>query len=895
MKITFRIQYFTRPGQLMLVSGSLPVLGSNIAVKSLIMQYTDNGYWEATIEADQAFTYRYLMLENRTVTNEWGPNRVATPMGTRDMLIHDYWRVSKNKANTLFSSAFTQCIMSHGGDKVPDLPKGRRIIVFTLSAPRVGRDFQVALSGNCAALGHWNPEQALVMNNNAFPYWQACIKATDLPETLEYKYVIYHKATKRIIEWESGENRTLQPVAQAVMQRNDERFRYNRPDWKCGGVAIPIFSLRTNQSFGIGDYLDIKKLADWAHATGQHVIQTLPVNDTTRFHDHRDSSPYNSISVFALNPLYINPNALGTLPNTSDRKRFENLRQTLNKTAAVDYTMVSTTKWEYFRLVFEKNGNKVLQSADYKLFEQENAEWLLPYAAFCCLREHYHHADFTRWETYSVYDNQLPARLLADPETAHQMQLHLYLQYQAHKQLKEASLYAQSLGIALKGDLPIGISRDSVEAWTRPELFHLNSQAGAPPDPFSETGQNWGFPTYNWEAMAREQYAWWKSRLKNMAQYFHLFRIDHVLGFFRIWRMSDKDVTGLLGQFDPALALSIDEIRNAGMWFEYHRMVHPYIRDHSLNARFGKWAEWVKTNFLDLVSPGIYRYKDKVKTQRDMELFFKEHSKELKLSPEDQEFLYNQLLMVHCEVLFIEDYKEPGTFHPRIGLQQTASFNDLDWQSKEALNQLYNYYFYQRNDQFWYEQASAKLPILLQATGMLPCAEDLGMIPACVPTVIKEQNMLGLQIERMPKDSRAEFTNLNYIPYLSVCTTGTHDMAPLRLWWTENKEITQRYYNYVLSEFGEAPQECDARIVEKIINRHLNAPAMMVILPMQDWLGLQPECCAEASSERINDPGQAGYIWNYRTKINLEDLLKNTNLNAKIRQLLDNSARSSEM
>jgi 4-alpha-glucanotransferase len=321
-------------------------------------------------------------------------------------------------------------------------------------------------------------------------------------------------------------------------------------------------------------------------------------------------------------------------------------------------------------------------------------------------------------------------------------------------------------------------------------------------------------------------------------------------------------------------------------------MVKPYIREHVVDEKFGEIAGKIKNNFLDLVSPGCYSFKEDFNTQRKIEAFAYEHPELLDING----WVYNELLALHGEVLFIEDKKKPGHFHPRITMQETCSFRDLDWNVKEAMNNLYNHFYYHRHNEFWKEQAMKKLPALLRATNMLVCAEDLGMIPDCVPQVMSQLYMLSLEIDRMPKDPTQEFVNMNAVPYLSVCTTSTHDMAPIRGWWDEDRGVIQRYYNYMLGQWGEAKQDCEPWICEIILKRHLYSPAMLVILPFQDWMSIDGEQRrVNYAEERINIPSDPHHFWCYRMHKSVEELLQMDQLNARIKQLGIDSGRSCEM
>ena len=310
------------------------------------------------------------------------------------------------------------------------------------------------------------------------------------------------------------------------------------------GVAVPLFSLRTEDDFGIGEFADLPKLGDWCVANNLKIIQILPINDTTAHFDWRDSYPYNAISAFALNPVYLNINTLLSItPNASidsqgnDITALGAMQKRLNKNTFVDYPKVLKAKWKYFQIAFEQQWETLKNSYGFQQFVKENKDWLPDYAQYCAERD------------------------------GNGTEIHLFLQYHCDKQLREAVKALHDKGILLKGDIPIGVNPSGVDVKSHPDLFNLDVQVGAPPDDFAAEGQNWGFPSYNWEAMAKDNYAWWQRRLQVMARYFDAYRIDHILGFFRIWEIPKTAKSGLLGHFSPALPLSEEEIENQGFRF----------------------------------------------------------------------------------------------------------------------------------------------------------------------------------------------------------------------------------------------------------------------------------------------------------------------------------------
>ena len=633
--------------------------------------------------------------------------------------------------------------------------------------------------------------------------------------------------------------------------------------WKAAGTAIPVFSLRSESDFGIGEFHDLKLLADWAAATGQKIIQLLPVNDTAMTGTWEDSYPYNANSSFALHPQFIHlPDA-----GVEEDEEYLRLQAGLNSLPEVDYEKVNLEKQRLLRIAFDRTGPHILRTGAYKAFVEENREWLLPYAAYRALAEEHGTADFRKWE---------PRRKPRKKE----MDYHCFVQYHLHIQLSDARNYARSKGVVFKGDLPIGVSRTSADAWVDRRLFNMGSQAGAPPDAFSAEGQNWGFPTYNWEEMAKDGYAWWKSRLKTMSQYFDAFRIDHILGFFRIWEIPSDAVHGLLGHFNPAMPYSSEELSRLGFDMSSGRYSQPYIDDFLIDGVFGEYAAEVKKKCVK-----VGRLRSMYASQKKVaEAFPGRDGKSVALR--------SGLMHIIDNVLFVEDPVKKGFWHPRIAAQYTYSYSLLDEYRRRAFNRLYDDFFYRRHNAFWKDSAMRKLPSLLTATGMLACGEDLGMIPDCVPEVMREYSILSLEIQRMSKQPYENFADTSRYPYYSVCSTSTHDMNPIRAWWEEDRDMTDKFWHEVLGEQGNAPAVCEPQICRRIVKMHLDSPSMLAILPLQDWLSMDGDLRLEdPSAERINVPAVARYYWRYRMHLTLEDLLSQSGFNAMVKEMVTSSGR----
>ena len=631
---------------------------------------------------------------------------------------------------------------------------------------------ELFLTGNSDELGLWNPNKAVKMEYVGPGIWSVCVETrhgTSLPNGMEYKYFIRENGQ---IHWEDGPNRILPMGKDRVW---DWFGLTERQTMK--GVAVPLFSLRTENDFGIGEYADLPKLGDWCVANGLKIIQILPINDTTAHYDWGDSYPYNAISAFALNPIYLNIEQLiknaffpiDSRGNDMGEKAFKRMRTMLNKEESVNYPKVLKAKWKYFQIAFEQQWDTLKDTAEFKQFVKENEDWLLDYAQYCAKRD------------------------------CNGMEIHLFLQYHCDKQLREAVKALHDKGLLLKGDIPIGVNPSGVDVKSHPDLFNLDVQVGAPPDDFAAEGQNWGFPSYNWETMAKDGYAWWQHRLQVMARYFDAYRIDHILGFFRIWEIPKTAKSGLLGHFSPALPLSVEEIEGQG--FHFIKSKH--------------------------VKKGL-------------------------------------------DTLFISAPDEKDAYIPRIELQNTKAYQALNDDQKQAIDGIYeDFYFHSHND-FWKQKALEKLPALINATKMVACGEDLGMIPACVPEVMHELGIMSLEVQRMPKVFGHQFVQTEDLPENCVYTTGTHDMPTMRGWLAEDRVRTRQF----LDSLDLDDRKVTAKTLKKVMDKHLDNPSKWNIYPLQDLLDLdEKNWSPNPAEDQINVPANAKNQWKWRMRMNLEALL----------------------
>ena len=817
MRIVFNLEYQTTFGE---------ELALNILLDGKTEQHKmstlDGCHWmcelSKSVKTKTHIDYFYCVMRGDEQTrSEWltEPHRlefVATK-GAR-YTVYDHW-IDIPEDSFLYSSAFTECVAARKR-KMSEESAYAKTVRLKVRAPQLRWNERLAIIGGSDALGNWEALRALTMAEHENNEWVITLDADTLPDTIEFKFVSLDEEIDVTPLWETGMNRTMTipklEEGEVIVYELPQAFFPVYP-WKGAGTVIPIFSLRSEGSFGVGDFGDLQKMIDWCAKTRQRVLQVLPINDTNMTYTWQDSYPYNSISIYALHPQYTDFRQLPPLKDKERKAYYEALQKELNALPQIDYERMNNAKLAYLRELFAQEGSKMMKTEAFKTFFEQNKDWLVPYAAFCHYRDMYGTASFTEWPDHKTFtEKERESMSKTTTKIYKEVAFWYFVQFNLDQQMRAAHAYARKQRVILKGDIPIGISRDGVEAWVEPKYFNLNGQAGAPPDAFSADGQNWGFPTYNWDVMLADGCQWWVRRFRKMAEYFDAYRIDHVLGFFRIWEIPMPHKSGLMGQFSPALGMSVEEIAAYGVEFN--------------------------------------------------------------------------------EGLFLVDHKRSDRWHPRIAVQYQEAYTQLSEDQKYHFNQLYNDYFYRRNNQFWYTEAMKKLPKLTQATRMLVCAEDLGMVPDCVPWVMNELRILSLEIQSMPKDPTTRFGHLSRNPYRSVDTISTHDMATLRQWWDEDEERTQNYFNTMLYRGGPAPHPLPDWLAKDIVSRHLTSPSMLCLISFQDWLSIDEKLrLPDANAERINIPANPRHYWRYRMHLTIEQLLAADELNEEISTLIIQSGR----
>lgn len=912
MKLRFIINYTTAWGESLHVIISYRQRNGKTKHQNLQMQTQTGEWWyvETTVmESRQnpilsmSYHYQVEAEDGYVLRREWNMVKRTFPVdSSKNYVFDDVWRDVP-----LTFPLYTKVMYATKEKEaapIVEMPNVlyRKTVIFDVAAPQLQKGEALAVCGSHPTLGDWNPSRYLMMHPMGDDQWRLTVNVDNVSLPIAYKYVVVDTATHELKAWEEGDNRIVGGDSRILggdKGYNDENIslsdgtvlvlqgqplRVKERSWKCAGISIPLFSLRSEHSFGVGDMGDLKRLVDWASLVGMKVIQLLPLNDTTSMHSWTDSHPYNAISLRALHPHYLDLEQMPELKDKQAQGVFQRQRRELNALEDSDYMAVDRVKTDYINKVYEESGEEVLTSEAFHTFFKANESWLLPYAFFCALRDKFGTAHYEDWPQYATYQQR---DLMKNTQPDSPLYAHIrktyFVQYHLHTQLLQASQYAHQKGVALKCDIPVGVYRDSVETWTNPTLFNMEMQMGTPPSRDELMGQNWGFPPMRDTA---EAIAFQHELLLYWQQFFDVVRLDHVVSHFRIWEIPRTQLFADMGHYMPALPMSEEEIGRCGLAFRRELFTRPFINDHILEKLFGVHAPYVRETFLQKKAYHLYDLREEYDTQVKVQRFFEGRN------DENSQWIRDGLYRLIANVLFLEDPYQPEMYHPRYGVFNAPVFDILTAEEKNAFMTLYNDYFFLRHNDFWRHRASRRFDKLLEDVRMLVCAEDLGLLPDCVHEVLDEQRMLTLEVQRMPKDSEVEFGRLSAYPYRSVATISTHDMAPLRQWWEEFPGRTQRYFATMMQKEGRAPKHLPAHLAEELIARHLYGPSMMCILSLQDWLAMSADLRRKDPwSERINAPFDPYNQWKYRMHLTLEQLMTAQQYNGKVRQMIERSKR----
>lgn len=886
MIINFYVRFRSEYGQKIRLRVSAPENSDLQEATEWPLSYLNEHFWHLELDTDVSilpaeFTYSYIFSDNNSGNEiEFCGHTYLNPgkYKVKQLDVVNEWRDEQFYPHVFSTKPFTT-VFNKVKDKVKVTESKNPTHIFKVKAPVLSEGKVVCISGAGKKLKDWSIEQPLLMDHKK-QHWVIKLNLAKEDFPLEYKIGVYDTINKQM-EFEEGDNRSLplspEKKSLTILHHTLLSSKYQ---WKAAGINMPVSALKTNKSWGVGEFTDLDMLTDFSTQTGIKLIQLLPINDTTATNSNKDSYPYSAVSAFALHPCYLNVQKIAIALDIHFPADMLEKAKLYNEADSLYYEEVCAIKKEAISILYQADKLQYKDDFGWINFFSINRHWLEPYAAYCYLRDKHCTADYNTWGQYATYDEEAIQALIAvDTDHYDEVGIHYYTQYHLHLQLKDAVDYAHKSGVCIKGDLPIGVGRYSADAWMYRSLFHMDMQAGAPPDGFATKGQNWSFPTYNWEQMANNDYAWWRQRMEHMSNYFDAIRIDHVLGFFRIWSIPYHSIEGILGKFVPAWPLNSQDFANAGIDFREDRFCQPYITEQVLYDLFGDNAGLVKDHFLE-----GDRFKETFNTQRKLHVYL-ENNAELA-------YLEAGLFNLHANIIAIPDESLAHNYHLRIGLHGTSSYKDLSHQEQLGLNNLFNDYFFKKQDNLWKEEGIDKLTALKKSTDMLICAEDLGMVPDMVEGVLSDLQMLALEVQRMPKRANEKYSDPMKAAYLSVVTPSTHDMPTIREWWEEEKNSIQEFYNQQLENYGDAPFYAEPWVCREILQQHLNSPAMWAVFLLQDLLSMDDSVRkADPRTERINNPADPDHYWNYRMHISLEELLQQAGFIVTLKNMIASSYR----
>lgn len=904
--------------QTLSVMGNTNSLGQWQESHSLPMNFEGNDdYWTANIYLSASDEPQ--ILEYKYIVNQFPATYIKEPYSNHKLFIApvsepsiievaDTFRWKDDIQENLSTSAFSNVLFRRNDPVHPQpLDPTKTSLEFIAFCPHIRPNQALAVVGSIPALGNWDPTHAIKLVDGYFPVWSADVDVPKDQMVFEYKYIIINQDNS--VLWEADPNRfcsgfSYETDIPRALVLNEWFVCPNHDFFKGFGIYCPIFSLRSNYSCGIGQYTDLIPLIDFCNKIRASLIHILPIHDTTETGGWGDSYPYKQVSCFALNPMYINLyQVMDPLPKEAINQ-LNDFRTRMEKNPTIDYPAVYDFKHRMLDSLYQLVQSTLKDNVEYQKFIAENNVWLRSYALFCYFRDFYNRSDFHFWPHHS---NIKPSEIIQlSNKYAAQLDKYYWYQYLCEIQYKSVLKYAEEHRVIINGDLPTGVNFNSVECWAYPKNFRLHMCAGSTPDDFSSDGQNWGFPTIDWDYMASDDYKWWRNRLARVSQLFHAVRIDHILGFFRIWELPrDNCIRGILGHYYPIKPVSRVELETMGLW-NIDRYVKPYVRWHLLVPKFGGEAEYVAQKFfipkrVDL-QDDWFDFKDEYNTEKKiadrLALEITDKSKR-----EHYQICLFQLL---TDVLLIPDDNQSDYFHVRTNITvehievhndgtrvfYSPSWNELNEPEKTLMLNLYNDYTFKRQNKLWVQKAKPKLDLLKSSTNTMIIVETAGHYNDDITTEILSHGFLSVRIQRIGNEKDTQFDDVNSYPYLSVCCPSTHDTSSLRGWWEENSQITLEFWNSQLWKHEEVLKTCEPMVSQMIIRKHLWSPSMWAVFLLQDLTGIDESLRRQNPiDERINIPSDPNHHWYYRYPYKVEELRDYDVFTSKVREMVESSHR----
>jgi 4-alpha-glucanotransferase len=696
------------------------------------------------------------------------------------------------------------------------------------------------------------------------------------------------------------------------------------------GVVVPLAALYTKDCAAVGEFTALKPFADFCKKTGLSVIQLLPVNDTGT-----QSSPYSGLSAFALHPLYINIEALPEFNEALKAdKAFAGAYHTFVKEnkyhARFDYDKILNEKIRVLHLLYawiekrvaEEEQKKPVQAhtkmqvvtavSDQSFAQQFTYElekfvkdnsWIVSYAVYKNLKDSAMQASWKEWPENLQHLTRAQIQIRwSNRALRSSHNFFVWCQMRAAQQFKAAADYVKSLGIVLKGDIPILMNEDSADTWAWPEFFNHDLRAGSPPDGENPVGQSWGFPTYNWDRLEADNYSWWKDRIALASNYYSAFRIDHVLGFFRIWAVNQNESTAYLGHTEPYKSFTRKELNELG--FDDGRI--RWLSQPHVSTQLADDITWnhdeshrVLSILCDRIgNEELWLFKKEITSDRQIYTAPLYNSSAPDFSKEKDDKLKAALVAKWRDRALIE--VTPDHFVKVWSFSASTAWNSLSAEEKERLSTLFNE-TEEANEKLWKKQATTLLSAITAAGNMTACAEDLGAIPSVVPEVLHKLNILSLRVVRWCREWGKEaqpYIPFSEYPEMSVTTTSVHDSPTLRQWWTNEKQSVAAYLKLWDSEEenplfeNTAPVKAEESFTPEIASFCLKSAASSAsawyINPLQDYLFLDKKLYLEnLDDERINVPGSVNnFNWTYRMPVTVESLSENVSLINQIQYIV---------
>ena len=897
MKLRFCLQYITRWGEQLYVTIEYVTSKGKKRRIEIPMNTDDGQYWWIESMAldssgDRITLFKYIYevrnSDGKMTRREWSLIPRLVPFRqSLSYVMNDAWRDIPDELY-LFTNAYQTSVHGVLSERfaLKQIVLYGRTLLFYVSAPQLRKGQSVALCGSHPALGSWNASRYIMMQYAGQSMWVLSVNAVAVGAYFEYKYVTVDNETGDLLDWEDGDNRSYDCRGlhgQVVHVINGGMFRTKAQAWRASGVSLSVLSLIGGHSCGAGDFGLLKLVVDWAERTGMKVLSLQPINDIGEYAG-TGSNPFSVISVHAIDPVYIDLEAVGAQSDCALLSEFHNRFAELGMTDVIDVESARKLKLSYLHHFFKTDRTFVENDDGYKRFVSSNSYWLPAYAAFCILSKLNSTHDFHKWPDFSSYDDkQVDTFLEANKADADFI---YYVQYHLHMQLERASAYARSKGIFLMCDVSERIAEHSVEVWMNPKLFVHGLNVGVKPDEQHKFGKKLEVPVCDWHAANRSGNDWWQRRFLHIGKYFDGVCLNNVKEYFLNWVLNGSATNGVLGHFIPSLPYSPGEIEQRGLKFRKEFFTKPFINDTLLNRLFGAHSQYVKTHFLDVRRYGMYELRHDYDTQVKINEYFSGRTDENSI------WIRDGLLRLVENVLFVEDALRPGMYHPRIYAYREFVYNALSDNDRGAFMRLYYDYYFQRNNSLWAECGFRNLSGIFSDTTLLVCADGMGKIPEIIAPVLQELRMLAFDIQIKPKMPGLEFTPLNANRYLSVATISTFGMPPLRVWWRSDHRKTQRFYSQMLQKDGIAPTDLPAGIAEEIIARHLYCPSMLCVLSVEDWLAMDPVLCDKGARCRQAVHGPVAVdCWRRRMRLNIEQVMTCGEFNNKIRTMIKRSRR----